>query len=217
MVERGKPSFLSRRPSAPVQSATALNMDKPSTPVSDLSEYTPRAAASSVGAVHSFKESNHESSAPNVDLGDDEFHNPPQSQTSITSPPVMSSKPPTYADTVRPKLAVPKLGAVRQKPKSILLDIGSPVGAFRKVDSEDSLDADNHICSAGALFVIGLILGFCLNGFALLLGTLIDGKRRRNYVVGCALGAVTQLALVITAIVRAVPMFGPTGMILVRK
>ncbi len=217
MGERRKPSFLSRRPPAPLRQADLFNMDVPPTPVSDLSEYTPRAAASSVGAVRNFTETSVDSDTPTMDLGGDSIQMSPRMRKTGSSPLAIQTAPPFNAATVCPKFGVPKLGAVPQKPTAFLLELGSPVEEFRKAQSDDSLEYESHICSAGALFLIGAILGFCLNGFSLLLGTFVAGKRRRNYVLGCALGAVTQLALIIAAVVQAVPMFGPTGMMMVRN
>jgi len=72
---------------------------------------------------------------------------------------------------------------------------------------------EDHICTAAALFGAGTLLGALMNGFSLILGTILEGKRRRNYVLGCSLGAVLQISIIIVVLVYAVPMTGPAGVL----
>lgn len=88
----------------------------------------------------------------------------------------------------------------------------SPHGIFLD-KAAASQGKEDHICTATMLFVAGALLGSLMNGFSLLLGTLLHGKRRRNYVIGSAFGAVTQISIIIVVLVYAVPMTGPAGVL----
>lgn len=87
----------------------------------------------------------------------------------------------------------------------IFLDIDPKKSSAKQTQQED------HILSAAMLFVFGALLGALMNGFSLLLGTLLHGKRRRNYVLGAMLGAVIQISIIVVVLAYAVPMTGPTG------
>lgn len=186
------------------------------TPQSDLSEYSPRAGDAK--KVASLGLNVCKPTTPTADVVDAKS---PRVQEWVGSPPALSTTPPK-AHHPRPRAvpAVPKLQGIERndenprgmKPSEVVLHMPEAQRLYAS-KSEDEV----HILGKASLLGGGLLLGVLLNGFALLFGVVLCGKRRRNYVLGCALGALMQLIVIIIILARAVPMSGPDGMVLVRS
>lgn len=210
------------------------NSDLAGTPIeSDLTDFkTPRTGgdeepdtATRYGDVSTFGSIPMPPSTPTSDLAD---ANTPKSMYKAP-PTTFTTNIPAHLKQPRPvrgvSISVSDVSATAgQQPHPVRADTRNTVArdavlsddwVFLDVDKPDMTghQDEDHICTAAALFVAGVLLGGLMNGFSLLLGTLLHGKRRRNYVLGCSLGAVLQILTIIIVLVYAVPMTGPAGVL----